>query len=87
MPLHHADKQKSPDDTKKMSAVSSTITPAAIGSEYQKATVLIVISTINICSGPYATDDKASDDKMASAFVLLSFCSPNASDLNGLPIT
>ena len=42
--------------------------------------------TINICSGPYATDDKASEDKMANAFVLLSFCSPSSVDFNGRPI-
>jgi hypothetical protein len=35
----------------------------------------IVYRIFYYCSGPYATDDKASDERMANAFVLLSFCS------------
>ncbi|MGG3559108.1 hypothetical protein ABES23_21065 [Peribacillus frigoritolerans] len=54
--------------------------------EYQKAAAPTVIRTINICSGPYATEDKASEDNIANAFVLLSFCSPSAFDFKGLPI-
>ena len=61
-------------------------TPNAIGMEYQNAVAPIVTKTINICSGPYATDERASEDRMANAFVLLSFCSPSSLDFNGRPI-
>jgi len=54
--------------------------------EYQNAATPRVTSTINICSGPYATEDNASDERIANAFVLLSFCSPNSVDFKGLPI-
>jgi hypothetical protein len=46
----------------------------------------IVASTNRICSVPYATEDSASEDKIASAFSLLSLCSPRAADFKGLPI-
>ena len=54
--------------------------------EYQNAAAPTVTNTINICSGPYATDDNASEDSIANAFVLLSFCSPNSVDFKGRPI-
>ncbi|MNV98793.1 hypothetical protein D3C71_1940840 [compost metagenome] len=57
-----------------------------MGIEYQNAAELIVIRTSKICSGPYATEDKASEERIAKAFVLLIFCSPNSVDLSGLPI-
>jgi len=69
-----------------ISAANKNSTPMAIGIEYQKAITLIVASTISICSVPYATDDKASEERIANAFKILSFCSPNAVDFNGRPI-
>ena len=69
-----------------MRAVKRINTPTAIGIEYQNAAELIVTNTIKICSGPYATDDRASDERIANAFVLFSFCSPNSWDFRGLPI-
>ncbi len=69
-----------------MRAVKRINTPTAIGMEYQNATVPNVTNTIKICSGPYATEDKASEERIANAFVLLSFCSPNSLDFKGRPI-
>ena len=57
-----------------------------MGIEYQNATVPSVNNTIKICSGPYATDDKASEERIAKAFVLFSFCSPASVDFKGRPI-
>ncbi|MNP50038.1 hypothetical protein D3C76_1442680 [compost metagenome] len=66
--------------------VSRASTAMEIGMEYHKAAKPSVISTIRICSVPYATEDKASEDRMASAFSLLSFSSPSSWDFIGLPI-
>ena len=70
----------------KISAANKTTTPIAIGSEYQSAAALTATNTMSICSGPYATDDKASDDKIANAFVLDKRFSLNSVDFSGLPL-
>jgi hypothetical protein len=46
----------------------------------------MVASTIKTCSGPYATDESASDERIAKALTLFNFCSPSSFDLSGLPI-
>ena len=86
MLLHHEDKQRLFVDTIILTAVNRINTPIAIGIEYQNATAPNVTNTINICSGPYATEDKASEERIANAFVLFNFCSPNSVDFKGRPI-
>jgi hypothetical protein len=44
------------------------------------------MNTSKICSGPYATDDIASEDSIASAFFFPGFYSPNSVDFKGRPI-
>ena len=63
-----------------------TNTTAAIGIEYQIAAADKVTRTVVICSGPYATDDIASEESMANALNLVKCVCPSSRVFNGFPI-
>jgi hypothetical protein len=46
----------------------------------------IAVGVLVLLTALILSDDNASEDKIAKAFVLLSFCSPSSVDFNGLPI-
>jgi hypothetical protein len=69
-----------------MSSSTSRITPV-IGTSQAIAIVPAARSVYIAASGPYATDDKASDEKTGSAFHFGSRSARSASDVSGRPNT
>ena len=56
-------------------AASKISTAPAIGKVYHEATAPTTDRVIKICSGPYATEDNASEDKIAKPLNLVIFSS------------
>ncbi|MDG0792824.1 hypothetical protein OMP38_19585 [Cohnella ginsengisoli] len=65
----------------------SPSTASEIGTEYQTAANPAAMSTSRICSVPYATDDRASDDSTASALNFPSFAPSISALFMGRPIS